>query len=357
MRYLFIFLFGLSLRIGVQAQGLRYVDAAALTIVNKAQATANPYHRIDTARDRDLTAPAKRYLLHSAGIAVVFRTDSRTIAARWRSCEHRLYNHMTGIAATGLDLYIRRSGEWVPAGFACNRPAEAVHQAVIVEKMDSAEKECLLYLPVMDQIASLEIGVDPGARIAAADNPFRHRIVVLGSSITHGIAASRAGMAYPAQLERRTGLEFINLGISGNCKLDASQARMIAQISADAFVFDCFSNPLGPLIEERLAEFVAIIRAAHPSTPLVFLQTVVRSTGNFNLERRAGELHKRRAAAEGMRRLIAAGDRNLYFLDPGLDPGFDALVDGSHPSDLGFKLITDRLEKQLPRIFRRYDIR
>ena len=264
---------------------------------------------------------------------------------------------MTGIAATGLDLYIRRSGEWVPAGFACNRPAEAVHQAVIVEKMDSAEKECLLYLPVMDQIVSLEIGVDPGARIAAADNPFRHRIVVLGSSISHGIAASRAGMTYPAQLERRTGLEFINLGISGNCKLDASQARMIAQISADAFVFDCFSNPLGPLIEERLAEFVAIIRAAHPSTPLVFLQTVVRSTGNFNLERRAGELHKRRAAAEGMRRLIAAGDRNLYFLDPGLDPGFDALVDGSHPSDLGFKLITDRLEKQLLRIFRRYDIR
>ena len=58
-----------------------------------------------------------------------------------------------------------------------------------------------------------------------------------------------------------------------------------------------------------------------------------------------------------MRRLIAAGDRNLYFLDPGLDPGFDALVDGSHPSDLGFKLITDRLEKQLLRIFRRYDIR
>lgn len=167
---------------------------------------------------------------------------------------------MTGIAATGLDLYIRRSGEWVPAGFACNRPAEAEHQAVIVEKMDSAEKECLLYLPVMDQIVSLEIGVDPDARIVAADNPFRHRIVVLGSSITHGIAASRAGMAYPAQLERRTELEFINLGISGNCKLDASQARMIARISADAFVFDCFSNPLGPLIEERLAEFVAIIR-------------------------------------------------------------------------------------------------
>lgn len=80
MRYLFIFLFGLSLRIGVQAQELRYVDATALTIVNKAQATANPYHRIDTARYRDLTAPAKRYLLHSAGIAVVFRTDSRTIA-------------------------------------------------------------------------------------------------------------------------------------------------------------------------------------------------------------------------------------------------------------------------------------
>lgn len=345
------------LGLGLSAQELRYVDAATLTLINKAQPTQHPYHRIDTASYPDLTPPANRYFRYSAGIAVVFRTNSSTIAARWTSSEHRLHNNMTGIMATGLDLYIRRGGEWVWAGFGCQNPTKPDHQTVIVEKMDNSEKECLLYLPLMDEVQTLEIGVDNGARIESAPNPFRRRIVVLGSSITHGIAASRSGMTYPAQLERRTGFEFVNLGISGNCKLDAEQARIIAETEADAFVFDCFSNPMQKQIDDRLANFVAIIRAKQPHTPLIFLQTLVRRTGNFNLARRDGEQRKRDAATRGMHQLLDAGDRNLYFLDPGMEPGDDGLVDGTHPTDLGFLRIADQLEPQLMKIFKRYDIR
>ena len=111
-------------------------------------------------------------------------------------------------------------------------------------------------------------------------------------------------------------------------------------------------------IGERLDSFVATVRKAHPSTPLIFIQTEVRETGNFNLRARKFESDKRAAAEAGIRRLMK-DDRNIYFIDsPGMI-GTDHLgtVDGSHPSDQGFMHMTRHLEPQLRKIFRKYGIR
>lgn len=91
---------------------------------------------------------------------------------------------MTAIARKGLDLYIERDGQWVYAGFGW--PKGDNHDSALVEYMDEGEKTCLVYLPLWDEVLSLELGIDGDSRIEAVPNPFRHRIVVLGSSITHG---------------------------------------------------------------------------------------------------------------------------------------------------------------------------
>lgn len=59
-------------------------------------------------------------------------------------------------------------------------------------------------------------------------------------------------MAYAARLGRALGFGFVNLGASGQCKLDTFFARIAAETRADAFVFDVFSNPSPQQIEERL---------------------------------------------------------------------------------------------------------
>ena len=225
-----------------------YVDAATLTLVNKPHATKQPFHRVEVADYPDLSKTVRLYYTYSTGVAVVFRTDSRTISARWTTTDRKPSTHMTGLSQKGMDLYIKRDGEWVFAGIA--RPGlGADHKATLVEHMDGTEKECLLYLPLFDEVKTLEIGVDAGARIEAAPNPFRHRIVVIGSSITHGTGLSRPGMAYPAQLERATGFEFVNLGASGQCKMEQFFAHVAAACEADAFLFDSFSNPSAQQIE------------------------------------------------------------------------------------------------------------
>ena len=125
--------------------------------------------------------------------------------------------------------------------------------------MAEGEKECLLYLPLYDQLKKLEIGVDEKSVITPMENPFRHKIVVHGSSITHGIAAGRAGMAYSSRLGRDTGLYCINLGFSGQCTMQPEFASYLSRVEADAFVFDCFSNPSAEVINERFDAFVDTI--------------------------------------------------------------------------------------------------
>lgn len=345
--------------IGVVAAApkLKYVDAMTLTQVNKAHPTTKPYSRVEVDKYPDLSKTVRSYYSHSTGVALVFRTDSHTLGARWTTVGNKASTHYSALAQQGMDLYIKRDGKWVFAGIARPQRSDS-HSATIVQNMPEGEKECLLYLPLFDEVKSLEIGIDPDARIEAAQNPFRHKIVVIGSSITHGVGAGRPGMAYPAQLERATGFEFINLGASGQCKMEQFFAHVAADCDADAFLFDSFSNPSAQQINERLEDFVKTIREAHPDTPLIFLQTEVRESRNFDEKIRKFEDDKRAASEAGMKKLLKT-DRNIYFINPGMPLGDDheATVDGVHPSDLGFARMLEEVQPRIIKILKKYGIK
>ncbi len=74
----------LSLTRAFAAEPTRYVDAATLTVIGKALPTVRPYDRIDTSV---YAVPEKTeaYCGYSTGLAIVFRTDSKTIRARWNT--------------------------------------------------------------------------------------------------------------------------------------------------------------------------------------------------------------------------------------------------------------------------------
>lgn len=341
-----------------QRTSLKYVDATTLTIINKAEQTPVVWHRVDTALYK-FNPTVYRYYRYSTGMAVVFRSDSRRIAARWTTTDRNYGANMTAISQKGMDLYVREPDGWLYAGFA--RPSMsnlASHSAVIVDNMEQATREYLLYLPLFDEVLSLEIGVDEGAFVEPADNPFRHRVVVMGSSITHGTGSSRPGIAYPAQMERHTGVQFINLGTSGQSKMQPEMGEVIADTHADAFVFDVFSNPSAREIHERFVPFVQTIRKAHPTTPLIFLQTLVRETGNYDTVLCKVEADKRQAAVEELK-VAMKSDRNIYFIDPGLTLGtsHDASGDGVHPSDLGYSLTVDNIQPKIMKILSKYGIK
>ncbi len=338
---------------------LRYIDATTLNVIGKPMPTELAYNRLDTAVYK-VPANTLGHCYMSTGIAVVFRTDSRIIQARWETSGKYPSANMPAISFKGLDLYIRRGGEWVFAGAGVPKMdgKNDMHDVRIVGSMEEGEKECLLYLPLFDQVHKLEIGIGEQSSISPMDNPFRHKIVFHGSSITHGAAASRAGMSYPALLERSTGLYCVNFGFSGRCTMQPEFATYLADVEADAFVFDAFSNPSADVINERFDTFVDIIRAKHPSTPLIFLQTICRESRNFSTSTDKFEQAKQEAGEARVRARMKT-DKNIYFIDSKGIIGKDHMgtIEGTHPTDLGFMRMANSYEAPITKILKKYGIR
>lgn len=344
--------------LSVYAGGNRqYVNALDLNIVNRAQPIDSGFDRLGTDRYPDLSDRVKKYCKHTTGLAVAFRTNSREIDAKWKTQLAAGGFNINPMQWGGLALYIKRDGKWQYAG--AGRPTmKTKHHDNMVGNLDGTTHDCLLYLPMWTGVDSLTIGVDSAAVVTPLPNPFTKRVVVMGSSITHGASASRPGIDFVARLQRLTDWEMPNLGYSGSCKMEPALAQVIADTKADAFVFDPFSNPSPEEITSRFKPFVDTIRAAHPTTPLIFIQTLVRETGNFNPGQRDFEARKRQAARDAFQSLVNAGYKDIYLIDPGmpLDPGHDDTADGIHPTDAGFEKITNHLLPRLREILAPYGI-
>ena len=335
-----------------------YVDAATLGVYGKAgEVPGHPYSRLDPEKYGVKGSLATK-CLQSTGVFVVFNTDSESLSLKWETSPLRVVGANTGAnAQKGLDLYIKRDGRWVFAAVGTpDMAGDCVHhERKVISSMSEGNKECLLYLPLFDSVESLEIGVDPGSSITASPNPFAHKIVFLGSSITHGSAASRAGMSYVARYGRDNGLYCLNLGFSGQAKLQEYWARVAADIDADAFVFDQFSNPSAKVINESFDSFVDIIREAHPETPLIFLQTIRREKRNFNEEADAYEAAKQKAGEAKVGARMKT-DKNIYFIPSDGFLGDDSLgtADGTHPTDVGFSRMLEKMSPKLNKILKKY---
>lgn len=341
---------------------IKWHDASELTVIGKPIPTSKPFSRIDTAVYKFNSKTIDTYADYSTGLAVVLETDSRVIKARWTTGGGNAGTNMTAILCKGLDLYIMKDGMWMFAGTGNPKmkiPPYENHEASIVSDMAEGKKQCLLYLPLFDKVDKLEIGVDEGASVAAIDNPFRHKVVVLGSSITHGASASRPGMSYPARFGRDNGLYVCNLGFSGSCKLQTEYAHYLADIKdVDVFILDAFSNPTADEITARFNEFVDIVRAAHPQVPMIFLQTERRETRNFSLSREAKESAKQAAAAKMVNERMKT-DKNMYFIDSKgfLGDKHIGTVDGTHPNDIGFTHMLEVITPKVKKILKKYGIR
>lgn len=336
------------------ADNAKFIPGKDLTLIGKALETPERYVRIDTVKYDGFTDYQRQYLnLTPAGMALVFNTDSERILANIDYKRRVTGYNTTPITMAGCDLYIKRDGKWLYAG--SGLPSDKGEPVTLVSDMAPGMKECLLYLPLRSIVDEIYVGVDSTATITPAENPFKHKIVFWGSSYTHGTSANRAGMAYPLQFQRSTGLDVRALGVSGNSRLQQSYARVLADTDADAFVFDAFSNPTAKEIRELFNDFVATIRAKHPTTPIIFQQTIYRGGRNFNTKTEKSESEKM-AAGEEMVRKAMETDPNIYLIYPETDHDGNTCTDKVHPSDMGYYNWMTSIRQPILDILAKYNI-
>ena len=334
-----------------------FTEASDLNLIGKIGETTNPYHRVDTVKYKGFTKGENNQVRSSAGLAVLFKTNSSVISVKTEFGYMNKGVNTMGVSLRGYDLYIKKYGEWLYAMSKANSVGKEDQNLVLIKDMDGSMKECMLYLPIYSEEYSVKIGVEEGAVIETIESPFRHRIGIFGSSYTQGISATRPGMSYPMQLMRMTGLQFLSLGCSGNCKMQPYFAEVLCDADVDAFVFDCFSNPDAKMIQERLFPFIEKIQSAHPGKPLIFQQTIYREGRNFSQSVEAKESAKQEMAAKLMKEACRKYD-DVYFIQTNAtDQMHSTSVDGIHPSDYGYTLWAESIKKPILKILKKYGIR
>lgn len=356
-RFISIFALLCAFTLSAAAQELKWVNAIDLGIQGYTKKSdKSPYYRFDHTpyewNNKTIVSHAKK----CTGLYITFKTNSKNIWATWENTPSRMGDNMTGIVQKGLDLYIKENGKWKFAGVGrvSSVPEKSKRTKAIVKNMVEGEKEFLLYLPIWCEMLSLEIGVDSNATIEGLPSPFRHKVIVHGSSITHGASASRSGLTYSALLSRNLGIDFVNFGFSGECKMQPQFLEFLKTCECDAFLFDAFSNPNAKEIGERLIPFVEGLVKAHPGKPLIFLQSPILETQNTTQKER---FNTRIELSRKMMKELSKKYKDVYYLEVEGAVGKDGFVDGSHPTDLGFHRFVAAYQPKIAKILKKYGIK
>jgi lysophospholipase L1-like esterase len=315
--------------------------------------TKAPYDRLPAKAERMVREPVWDLSRHSSGMCVRFVTDATAIHARWTLIRERLgMPHMPPTSVSGLDLYVRTEGgrwRWLAVGRPTEFPTNTVE---LVKEIPASAREYMLYLPLYNGVRKVEIGVTGAATVRRAPprpGDRRKPLLFYGTSITHGASASRPGMVHTAILGRRFDMPVINLGFSGNGKMEPELAALVAELDAAVYVLDCVPNMFAEEIATRVEPFVRTLRAAHPATPILLAEDRTYPNGFLVLSQGDQNAARRAALKAAYGRLVAAGVTGLSYLDGEklLGDDGDATVDGSHPTDLGFMRQADALEGAL----------
>lgn len=285
--------------------------------------------------------------LNSAGLSVRFRSDSPRIKMRWKSRNRFGMNHMTATGVRGLDLYVLEGDSMWTTVSSVRPGTKAVTETTVVADMEpGVEREYMLFLSLYDGVDSLYVGVDSATVLSlpAVGLPQRDKPVVMyGTSILQGGCATRPGMAHTNILQRMLNREVINLGFSGNARLDPEIARLMAKADASCFVVDALPNCTADVVDERMADFIGILRAAHPETPILVVESPWFPIMRFDREV-ADTLREKNRRLRVICDRLAADDPNLYYFEAGriiTDP--ECTVDNYHLTDLGFKNFAESL--------------
>ena len=339
----------------------KHVDATSLRIINKG---FDDSERVFSRLPKSLQDSVREGLWDrqqcSSGMGIRFATDSRTVGIRYDLLWNTHMIHMADTGLKGTDLYILE-GDSVWRHVNTNRPyikkgTEKTCEATYVENLAPGMKEFIVYLPLYDGVTKMDIVVDSNAVITSG-NPSvidkKKKIVAYGTSILQGGCASRTGMAATNIIGRELNCEVVNLGFSGEGKMDFPMARALARIpDVDCYLLDPVPNCTEMMCDTLTYDFVNILRTLRPEVPIVMLEGPIYPYARYD-SHFGDYLPKKNAAfRRNYERLKADRPENLYYVTSENLDGVedDGTVDGIHLTDLGFKYYAEKLTPVLREI-------
>ena len=326
-------------------------------IEGKGWSSTNRYFsRLPAKAEGVVREPVWNLSQHSAGMTARFVTDAQAIHVKYTLFSDRLaMPHMPATGVSGLDLYAQ-DAEGIDRWAAVVRPTEQQIEQPIAENLRDGKRQYTVYLPLYNGVEFMEIGVEEGMSFEPVSPRTEKPIVFYGTSIMHGACASRPGMAIPAILGRRLNRPTINLGFSGNGRMEPEVGALLAELDPSAFAIDCLPNMNEEMITERAAPLVRQIRTSHPSTPILLVEDRSFTNTRFFPQREERHRTNRIALRAAFQKLQDEGIEHLFYLQGEDLLGHDgeAATDGSHPNDLGMVRYANAYEPALRALLQQY---
>ncbi|WP_114751081.1 SGNH/GDSL hydrolase family protein [Pleomorphovibrio marinus] len=283
---------------------------------------------------------------HSAGLKVKFQTQADSIKVKYLPTGRLEMPHMPATGVSGLDLYLREgesTWKWVKGKY---QFADTVTYTFAITPHRTSPYEGMLYLPLYNGVSWMEIGVNGTLEFQSQmeANP----ILVYGTSIAHGASASRPGMAWPAQLERALDKPLVNLGFSGNGRLEPEVLEFIGTVKASLFILDCLPN-LVPFagytegeVKGRIKKAVQYLKDIQPDIPILLVEHAGYSDQLTDHARKLAVENVNKWSKSVFRELLMEGVEEIYYLEKEeIGMHIEATVDGTHPTDWGMKQYAD----------------
>jgi len=282
---------------------------------------------------------------NSAGLVIRFKTNSSKIIIKYQ-VEGELYmSLMPATGVSGVDLYsVDNDGKQLWLGTKKLMKDTIYYYYLGIKPSLQYDKEGLeyrLFLPLYNTVKWLEIGIPASKQFSFIEKRKQKPIVAYGTSITQGAAASRPGMAWTSILSRKLDIPLINLGFSGEGKLEKEIIELISEIDAQLYILDCMPNMTAPRftneeVENRIINSVGVLKEKHPKVPIILVEHDGYSDGKMRPERFENYNDINKTVRLAFNKMTKEGVKNIYLLTKdSINIDDDCQVDGIHPNDLG----------------------
>ncbi|MEJ7588677.1 MAG: SGNH/GDSL hydrolase family protein [Ferruginibacter sp.] len=148
----------------------------------------------------------------------------------------------------------------------------------------------------------------------------------------------------------------MNLGFSGNGRLEKEVIGLLTGMDAKLYVLDCLPNLVGGIVsltelKNRITTSVIQLRKSKPAVPILLTEHDGYTDEAINAVSKKEYQEVNIALKEVFDSLSAAGISNIYLLSKNeIGQDIESMVDGVHPNDIGMMRYADAYEKKIKAI-------
>ena len=314
------------------------------------------YDRLPAKAEQSVRKEVWNLSKNSAGLKLRFRTNAEEIIVKYVVTGAMQMPHMPATGVSGVDLYSKTiDGKWLWAAGKFSFGDTIVYKYNNLTKNDQHvnNREYNLYLPLYNSVKWMEIKVSKESLFTPLSIRKDKPIVVYGTSIAQGACATRPGLAWTNILERKLDRPFVNLGFSGNGRLETELLQLMTEVDAKLYVLDCLPNLTSGSVsvnelKKRIAGAIHLLQTNKPGIPILLTDHSGYTEEGIS-DIRKKEYQEVNSALKGtFDSLVAKGVKNIYRLSKEeINQDIETMVDGVHPNDIGMMRYADAYEKKI----------